>query len=96
MATTTIDISKHPTQLADLLALVGAGTDVIITQDNKTVARMMPMNDATERIGNLNPDSIQTSDDFDASLPDAFWLGRKLNSESEGFQAWILKAVVRS
>ena len=77
MATTTIDITKHPTQLADLLALVGAGTDVIITQDNKTVARMMPMNDATERIGNLNPDSIQTSDDFDAPLPDAFWLGNE-------------------
>ena len=77
MATTTIDISKHPTQLADLLALVGAGTDVIITQDNKTVARLVPMSDSTERIGNLNPHSIQTSDDFDAPLPDAFWLGNE-------------------
>ena len=69
MTTTTIDISKNPTQLADLLALVGAGTHVIIRQDNKTVARLVPMADAIERIGNLHPDSIQTSADFDEPLP---------------------------
>ncbi len=69
MTTTTIDMGKNPTQLAVLLALVSAGTQIIITQDNRTVARLVPMNDATKRIGNLYPDSIQTNDDFDAPLP---------------------------
>ena len=75
MSTTTIDIEKTPTQLADLLSLALAGTEVIIAEGGKTLARLVPVAQMGQRIGNLNPDSISTSDDFDAPLPDEFWIG---------------------
>lgn len=77
MATTTIDIGKTPILLADLLSLASQGTEVIIAQDDKNLARLVPMVQQKPRIGNLNPDSIVTSDDFDAALPDEFWLGEE-------------------
>lgn len=76
MATTTVDIIKTPTQLDDLLSLVVAGTEVIIARDNKMLARMVPATPQYQRVGNLNPGSIETSDDFDAPLSDEFWMGR--------------------
>lgn len=75
MATTTVDIGKTPTQLADLLSLALQGTEVIIAKDDQTLARLVPVAQSKPRVGNLNPDSIVTTDDFDAPLPDEFWTG---------------------
>lgn len=75
MATTTVDIGKTPIQLADLLSLTSQGTEVIIAKDDQTLARLVPVVQQKTRIGNLNPGSISTSEDFDAPLPDEFWLG---------------------
>ena len=75
MATTTIDIAKTPTQLADLLSLTLQGTEVIIARGDQTLARLVPVVQQRMRIGNLNPGSISTTEDFDAPLPDEFWLG---------------------
>lgn len=75
MTTTTVDIIKTPTQIDDLLALVSAGTEVIIARGDKTLARLVPATPPVQRIGNLNPGSIETTDDFDAPLPDEFWIG---------------------
>lgn len=77
MPTTTVDIEKTPTQLADLLSLTLQGTEVIIASGDKTLARLMPVAQQDSRIGNLNPDSIFTSDDFDSPLPDEFWVGKE-------------------
>lgn len=59
MPTTTIDIGKTPTQLADLLSLALAGTEVIIAEGDKTLARLVPVAPQNQRIGNLNPGSIR-------------------------------------
>ena len=75
MATTTIDIGKTPTQLADLLFLTSQGTEVIIAQGDKALARLVPVAQQKARVGNLNPGSISTTDDFDVPLPDEFWTG---------------------
>lgn len=76
MTTTTIDIGKTPTQLADLLSLALSGTEVIIAKDDKPLARLVAVvAERKQRIGNLNPGSIITSDDFDEPLPDEFWTG---------------------
>lgn len=75
MTTTTIDIGKTPTELADLLSLALSGTEVIIVEDNKPLARLVPVHHEKQRIGNLNPGSIAISDDFDDALPDEFWTG---------------------
>ena len=76
MATTTVDLSQTPMQLAELLSLA-AGTEVIIAEGDKTLARLVPVSQVDKRIGNLNPGSISTSDDFDAPLPDEFWTGEE-------------------
>ena len=75
MATTTIDIGKTPTQLADLLSLTSQGTEVIIAQGDQTLARLVPVVHQKSRIGNLNPGSITTTEGFDAPLPEEFWMG---------------------
>lgn len=73
MPTTTIDIEKTPTQLADLLSLALQGTEVIIANGDQTIARLVPVTQQKPRIGNLNPGSISTTEDFDAPLPDELW-----------------------
>jgi len=73
--TTTVDIEEGPTELAELLLLASEGNEVIIAQGSRPVARLLPIGERRPRIGNLNPGSITTSDDFDAPLPDDFWLG---------------------
>lgn len=75
MATTTVDIGKTPTQLADLLSLALQGTEVIIEKDDQTLARLVPVAQTQPRVANLNPNSIGTTEDFDAPLPDEFWTG---------------------
>lgn len=77
MATTTIDIGKTPMQLADLLSLTLQGTEVIIARGDQTLARLVPVTPQKPRIGNLNPGSISTTEDFDAPLPDDFWMGEE-------------------
>ena len=39
------------------------------------LARLVPLDQPRPRVGNLNPGSISTSDDFDAPLSDEFWAG---------------------
>lgn len=73
--TTTVDIEELPTELAELLTLAGSGNEVVISRGSRPVARLLPVRERRPRIGNLNPGSITTSEDFDAPLPDEFWLG---------------------
>ena len=75
MATTIVDIGQTPTQLSDLLSLAAQGTEVLIAKEGRTLARLVPLIQQQPRIGNLNPDSISTSEDFDTPLPDEFWMG---------------------
>ncbi|HKP53678.1 MAG TPA: toxin-antitoxin (TA) system antitoxin [Chloroflexia bacterium] len=78
MTITTVDVRDPQTQLPRLLALVAEGTEVILTDGAKTLARIVPMNGEQERpqrIAGLHPGAIWTSEDFDEPLPDEFWLG---------------------
>lgn len=81
MAITTVDISKTPTELSDLLSLSQEGVDIIITRGNTPIARLSAIApapaDPTKRVGGLHAGSIWISDDFDAPLPDEFWLGEE-------------------
>ena len=75
--TTTIDISEVQ-HLAELLDKIRDGNEVILAEGSKPIARLtaiVPADSGEKRVGNLNPGSIWTSDDFDAPLPDEFWLG---------------------
>lgn len=76
MTTKTIDIHEAQHQLADLLDQAAAGTEIILTEDNQPRARLVPIPPSTlRRIPGLHPGSMTITPDFDAPLPDEFWLG---------------------
>ncbi|MEN3333996.1 MAG: hypothetical protein V7641_3361 [Blastocatellia bacterium] len=78
MPSQTVNIDEAINQLADLIAIASEGGEVIITQDGKPLARLVPVaQPKRKRIAGLNRGSIWTSQDFDEPLPDEFWMGQE-------------------
>jgi antitoxin (DNA-binding transcriptional repressor) of toxin-antitoxin stability system len=56
------------------VSLVTAGGEVVLTESDLPVARLVPINTmAASRQAGLHAGSVWTSDDFDAPLPEEFW-----------------------
>jgi antitoxin (DNA-binding transcriptional repressor) of toxin-antitoxin stability system len=72
MLTKTIDIRKEPTDLKGLLSLIAEGAEVVLTEGNKPVARLVPIG---KRIAGLHSGSMRMTEDFDEPLPEEFWTG---------------------
>ena len=71
MQTKTVDIHEAETQLAALLSLVAAGTEIILTEESTPLARIVPMAEApAPRVAGLHLGAIWTSEDFDEPLPE--------------------------
>lgn len=70
MKSKTVDINVAQTQLKDLVHQVTAGTQVILSEDDKPVAQLVPVG---KRIAGLHRDTIWISEDFNAPLPEEFW-----------------------
>lgn len=78
MPTQTVNLDKVEKQLAELLAIVENDGEIIITQNGKPLARLESVApQKKKRIAGLNRGMIWTSEDFDAPLPDEFWLGKE-------------------
>jgi len=78
MPSQIVNIDEAKSQLADLIAIASEGGEVIITQDGKPLARLVPIaKPKGKRIAGLNRGSIWTSQDFDEPLPDEFWIGQE-------------------
>ncbi len=74
----TINISDAQTQLPKLLSLVSEGNEIIISADDKPLAKIVPFySSPKKRIAGLNKGKIHASDDFDEPLPDEFWMNSK-------------------
>ena len=65
----TVDINDAQTRLKDLVNQVAEGVQIILCEDNKPIARLLPVG---QRVPGLHPDAIWTSHDFDVPLPDGF------------------------
>ncbi len=76
MTTATIEVKDLPTKFEEIVSLAAAGTEVILTEGNVPRARLIPFPEGQRRIPGLHPGAITTADDFDAPLPDHFWLGK--------------------
>ncbi len=69
----TVALQETQGQLLELLALTLKGDEVVITENDKPVARLVPAEEAgaaetvlpRKRIAGLNRGSIWVSDDFD-------------------------------
>ena len=72
----TVDVHEAQHSLPELVALAIAGTEIILTEGSTPIARLVPLKTAGgKRVAGLHPGSASVSDDFDAPLPEDFWLG---------------------
>ncbi|MDD5451948.1 MAG: type II toxin-antitoxin system Phd/YefM family antitoxin [Desulfovibrionales bacterium] len=72
MSIQTIDVRKAPPDLKGLLSLVAEGTEVVLTEGDTPLARLVPIG---KRVAGLHSGAIWISEDFDEPLPDEFWMG---------------------
>lgn len=75
---TTLTIQEAQKQLSQLLELAQAGHEVIIQDSHKGKARLVAVVEPKQqrpRVFGLHEGQVWMSDDFDAPLPDSFWLG---------------------
>lgn len=72
MSTKTIDVKKKLPDLKGLLSLVADGKEVVFTEGNTPIARLVPI---SKRVSGLHAGAVWTSEDFDEPLPDEFWTG---------------------
>jgi prevent-host-death family protein len=70
MSNKVVDIGAEQGKLKELLSLVAAGAEILLTEGGTPVARLVPV---SPRIAGLHSGSVTTSADFDAPLPDGFW-----------------------
>ena len=78
MATKTVDVREAQHRLTELLAQVAAGDEVLLTDGPWPRARLVPVpRPAQSRVPGLQRGSVAMTADFDAPLPDDFWMGSK-------------------
>ena len=75
-----ISIQKNEANWDELLLLVHQGNEIIIMNGDETIAKMTSAETGlqppiSERVLGAHP-GARMSDDFDAPLPDDFWLGK--------------------
>lgn len=75
MNSTTIDVLDVQTHFLELLSQVMAGNEIVVTQGQKPVARLLPVESAVKpRVAGLHAGLGWVSDDFDDPLPEEFWM----------------------
>jgi antitoxin (DNA-binding transcriptional repressor) of toxin-antitoxin stability system len=79
MMTRTVSIKEAQDQFIELLDLVSTGNRVVIQKDEEPLAEIVGISSPKKgkRVAGLNRGKIRMSDDFDAPLPDEFWLGEQ-------------------
>ena len=75
MLTKTVDVQEAQRSLKELLSLVQGGTEIVLTEGNIPLARLVPV--VGQRKAGLHAGAIWTSKDFDEPLPESFWTGNK-------------------
>jgi antitoxin (DNA-binding transcriptional repressor) of toxin-antitoxin stability system len=71
-------IEVEKTSLKELLALVREGAEVLLTEGDTPVAKIVPVEGKTgKRIAGLHEGMWWVSEDFDDPLPDEFWFGEE-------------------
>jgi antitoxin (DNA-binding transcriptional repressor) of toxin-antitoxin stability system len=74
--TETVDMKEAKERLPELVSLALEGNEVIIAEGDKPLARLVPVaSPVRERVAGLHRGVARVSEDFDAPLPDEFWLG---------------------
>jgi len=73
----TVDVQSLNSSLADLVDLAKREAGLVLTHAGQPVATMLPLPErVNQRMAPLHPGAMEVSADFDAPLPDDFWLGK--------------------
>jgi prevent-host-death family protein len=79
MATEIVELDDARARLTELLDKAAGGTEVIISERGAPRARLVAVEGSADppgkRVAGLHRGAIVMGDDFDAPLPDEFWLG---------------------
>ena len=76
MTTKSVEIQEAQQHLAELVAQVATGTEIILLDGQTPLARLVPIAAQTvQRVPGLHAGSMTMHPDFDQPLPDDFWLG---------------------
>lgn len=75
MTTHSVNLQEAEGHLKELAELATQGTEVIITMDNGQAVKLVVEGKKRENLFGLYEGKIQISDDFDAELPESYWLG---------------------
>jgi len=73
MAATAIDVQELTARFEEMILLATQGTEIIVMEKNIPRARLVPLAVGQARKAGLHPNAIETTEDFDAPLPEAFW-----------------------
>jgi antitoxin (DNA-binding transcriptional repressor) of toxin-antitoxin stability system len=75
MSTKRVSVTEASGHLAELIEAARRGDDVLIEDDGKTQARLVAVpSRGARRILGLHKGEVQIREDFNAPLPDGFWL----------------------
>jgi len=75
MSTKIVTVQEAEGHLLELIALVEQGEEVVITHDDQLKVKLVPLVEPPKkRVFGQHRDRVWMSPDFDAPLPDAFWL----------------------
>ena len=71
-----VDLAEARQHLAALLERAARGEDVVIVRGDGAAFRLVPSAaPAGQRVAGLHAGACRMAEDFDAALPDGFWLG---------------------
>jgi prevent-host-death family protein len=74
MITRTVEVREAQSRLNELLPSVTAGEEIVLTENNQPVARLVPMEyPSGKRVPGLHAGMVWVSEDFDAPLDEEFW-----------------------
>ena len=70
MLTKSVDVSHEEGLIKELLALLASGAEIVLTEGETPVARLVPFEPRTP---GLHAGAAWVSEDFDQPLKDEFW-----------------------
>ena len=75
MTVKTVERKEFEQSVGPLLDFVANGNEVVITENAQVRARLVATPPKAPRVPGLHAGEVWIADDFDAPLPDSFWLG---------------------
>lgn len=89
MITKTVTVHDAQTQFSELLKFALKGNEIIIIENDKKLARLVPiLSHKKPCVAGLNRGKIWASEDFDTPLPDEFWTSSKGNRNERKTEEW--------